>query len=153
MYERHGHTRLMKRSSEHYAWTNMVQRCTNKNRHDYPSYGGRGIAVCQEWRESFLAFYDHMGAKPEATSLDRIDNSLGYQPDNCRWATKDQQMQNTRSTRLITFNDETMGLNAWAKRLGVCHETLRVRLNKWPLELAMTKPFKNDSRRKGTENA
>lgn len=149
MYERHGHTRRKTRSTEHYAWTNMVQRCTNRNRHDYSSYGGRGITVCNRWLSSFEAFFSDMGSKPFGTSLDRIDNSKGYAPDNCRWATKNQQMQNTRATRLITFNGLTMGLNAWAKHLGINKESLRTRLNKWPLHKAMTQPAKPDHRRTG----
>jgi hypothetical protein len=151
MYERHGHTRRMARSSEHYAWTNMVQRCTNPNRQDFTSYGGRGISVCDKWRDSFEAFFADMGERPSPQhSIDRFPNNDGnYEPGNVRWATKHQQMQNTRATRLITFNGETMGLNAWAKKLGLNKESLRTRLNNWPLELAMTKPAKNDHRRIG----
>lgn len=117
----------------------MVQRCTNPNRHDFASYGGRGITVCEKWRDSFEAFFADMGEKPVGTSLDRINNNLGYQPGNCRWATKDQQMQNTRATRLITFNGQTMGLNAWAKHVGIGRQSLSDRLRRgWPLEKALT---------------
>lgn len=126
----------------------MVARCTNPNRHDFSYYGGRGITVCKRWRESFATFLVDMGKRPtEKHSLDRKDNSLGYGPKNCRWATKDEQMQNTRGTRLITFRGETMGLNAWAKRLGCNKESLRTRLNKWSIERAITQPFKSDKRR------
>jgi len=118
----------------------MIARCTNPNRPDYEYYGGRGITVCTAWRDSFAIFLADMGEKPKGKSLDRIDNDLGYEPSNCRWATKHQQMQNTRSTRLITFNGETMGLNAWAKRLGINKESLRFRLNNWTLDRAMTEP-------------
>ena len=64
MYERHGHTRKGERSGTHHTWTNMVARCTNPNRPDYKFYGGRGIEVCQAWRESFAAFLADMGEKP-----------------------------------------------------------------------------------------
>lgn len=147
MYERHGHVRNRNRSSTHYAWTNLIQRCTNKNRPDYRYYGGRGITVCAEWRNSFTAFLKYMGERPSPShTIDRVDNSRGYEPD-CRWATRAEQMQNTRGTRLITFNGETMGINAWAKRLGCNKESLRTRINNWPLEQAMTRPFKPDHRR------
>lgn len=139
MYERHGHTRERERSSTHHTWTNMVARCTNPNRPDYRYYGGRGIEVCEAWRDSFAAFLADMGEKPEGRSLDRIDNEVGYEPGNCRWATKHQQMQNTRATRLITFAGQTMGLNAWAKRVGINKQSLSDRLRRgWPLEKALT---------------
>lgn len=150
MYERHGHTRAKGRSATHYAWTNMIARCTNPKRPDYRYYGARGIFVCDRWLNSFAAFLADMGERPSAGhSIDRIDNAKGYGPENCRWATKDQQMQNTRGTRLITFGGETMGLNAWARRLGLNKESLRVRLLKWPIERAFTQPAKADHRRKG----
>lgn len=139
MYERHGHVAGRKRTPTHYAWTNMISRCINKNRPDYHCYGGRGITVCDRWRNSFSAFLEDMGERPDGHSLDRIDNSKGYEPGNCRWATRDQQMQNTRATRLISFQNETMGLTAWARRLGLNKESLRSRLLRgWPIEKALT---------------
>jgi hypothetical protein len=139
MYERHGHVIGRKRSSTHQTWTNMVARCTNPNRPDYRYYGARGITLCTRWRNSFANFLNDMGAKPVGLSLDRIDNARGYEPGNCRWATKDEQMQNTRATRLITFNGETMGLNAWARRIGLNPTSLSNRLRKgWSVEKALT---------------
>jgi hypothetical protein len=139
MYERHGHVRGRKRSATHYAWTNMISRCINKNRPDYHRYGGRGITVCDAWRNSFSAFLADMGPRPDGTSLDRIDNNCGYEPGNCRWATKHEQMQNTSATRRISFRGETMGINAWASRLGINKQSLSDRLRRgWPLEKALT---------------
>ncbi len=146
-YEAHGETRGRIRSYEHQAWTNMIQRCTNAKRKDFKYYGGRGITVSDEWRNSFRAFAAHMGKRPPRTSLDRIDNSKGYQSGNCRWATKEQQMQNTRHTRLIEYKGEKLGLNAWAQRLGLNKESLRVRLKKFPVEEAFTRTIKKDHRR------
>jgi hypothetical protein len=141
-YESHGHAVARKRTPTYLVWCNMISRCTNSKRPDYASYGGRGITVCKEWLASFNAFLADMGERPDSTSLDRVDNAKGYAPGNCRWATKHEQMQNTRATRLLTFRGESMGLNAWAKRLGMNKESLRVRLAKWPLERAMTQPKK-----------
>jgi hypothetical protein len=88
---RGGHSRVYR------IWNAMKQRCHNPNQPHFPRYGGRGIAVCDEWRKSFDAFYAHMGDPPSLDhSIDRIDNDLGYQPGNCRWATDSEQMKNRR---------------------------------------------------------
>lgn len=140
-YEKHYQVISCKRSATYQTWTNMRQRCSNPKRPDYKYYGGRGIKVCERWNNSFLAFIKDMGERPEGMSLDRKDNSLGYEPDNCKWATKDEQMQNTRQTNKISFNGVVMGLNAWAKKIGINKESLRTRLcNGWSIEEALTIP-------------
>jgi hypothetical protein len=77
------------------VWKTMRQRCVNPNCVDYPDYGGRGINVCARW-DDFSAFAEDMGDRPEGASIDRIDNTRGYEPNNCRWATHAQQAQNRR---------------------------------------------------------
>jgi len=141
-YERHRQTVQMRRTPVYQAWVNMRMRCSNRNRPDFSQYGGRGITVCDRWKNSFANFLNDMGERPEGMSLDRIDNELGYSPENCRWATKDQQMQNTRATRLIEFGGLRMGMTAWARRLGINKESLRIRLQRWPIEKALTAPAK-----------
>lgn len=85
------------------------------------------------------AFLEDMGPKPDGLSLDRIDNSRGYGPNNCRWATKHEQMQNTRATRLLSFNGRTQGINAWAREIGINKQSLSDRLKRgWSLEKALT---------------
>lgn len=119
----------------------MVGRCTNPKRPDYRFYGGRGITVCDRWLASFAAFLSDMGSRPgpEGTSIDRIDNAKGYGPDNCRWATIHEQMQNTRGTRLIAFEGRSMGIAAWAREIGINKESLRTRLLRgWTIEAALT---------------
>ena len=77
------------------VWSNMLQRCTNPKNKDFRHYGARGIAVCDSW-QTFANFLADMGEKPNGLTIDREDNDGNYEPANCRWATRSQQMQNTR---------------------------------------------------------
>ena len=91
----HGFRKL--RSPEYTAWTHMKSRCYNKNNKDYHYYGGRGIGICDEWKNNFMSFFNDMGVKPEwANSIDRIDTNGNYEPGNCRWATHYTQVKNRR---------------------------------------------------------
>lgn len=84
---------------QHYlygTWDSMVQRCTNPNSRAFNNYGGRGIKVCERWRNSFIDFISDMGERPEGHTLERKNNSHGYYPENCTWATRRRQSINTR---------------------------------------------------------
>lgn len=93
-YKRHGKDR-----ATYNGWLSMIQRCTDPSDLHYKNYGGRGITVCERWKD-FENFYADMGKKPDGLTLDRIDNDAGYSPDNCRWATRAQQQRNRRCNRL-----------------------------------------------------
>jgi hypothetical protein len=116
----------------------MVMRCHNPNSSSYARYGAKGIMVCDRWRvyENRLA---DMGEPPDGMTLDRIDNSQGYSPDNCRWATAKQQAANSSKPRWLTLNGETKNLSEWARHLGIHNVTLWERIQRgWPLEIALT---------------
>lgn len=84
-------------SPEHNSWRGMKERCTNPNYKQYGDYGGRGIDICESWMESFANFYNDMGDRPsDKHTLERVDNDLGYGPDNCIWATRESQNKNKR---------------------------------------------------------
>ena len=131
----------MKGAPEYTCWKAMNQRCNNQNCKAFPRYGGNGITICARWK-SFENFYADMGPKPSAShSIDRIDGSLGYSPDNCRWATPKEQSQNRDFVRMITFRGETLCLTDWASKIGIDFKTLYSRLNYgWSIEKTLTTP-------------
>ncbi len=137
----------MSDTPEFRTWESMIARCYKPNRHDYPRYGGRRITVCDQWRESFAAFYADMGPRPSANhSIDRVDNDGPYCPENCRWATRKQQSRNMRSNLLITFQGETLCLTDWAEKLGVSLTALKHRVARgWSNKRTLTQPVRGQA--------
>jgi len=131
---------------EYRAWGDMKQRCQRPSHASYKNYGGRGITVCDRW-QTFENFFADMGERPtQQHSIDRRDNNGNYTPENCRWATRDEQMSNLRKTRLITFNGETLHMAEWARRTGIKSANILARIKLgWPLDMVLgppTRPYK-----------
>jgi hypothetical protein len=130
----HGHnsTKLGK-SRTYQSWDGIIQRCCNPNCVAYLKYGARGIKVCERWRD-FKNFLADMGERPLDKTIDRIDSKKGYYPENCRWATRLEQGQNTSRNIRITMNGKTLVLSEWARRLNVHRNTLGYRYHRgiWP---------------------
>lgn len=135
-----GATKGYRKSTEYVSWSEMKRRCYNTRNAEYHNYGGRGITVCDQWKNSFVDFLAYVGKKPSPdATIDRIDVNGNYEPGNVRWATKPEQSQNTRKTRKLTYNGETLCLREWARRLCITHQTISTRLAKgWPLEKVLS---------------
>lgn len=125
------------------VWTNMKQRCNNPHHKAYKNYGARGITVCDEWSNSSEAFFKWAfdNGYSEGLELDRIDNNLGYFPENCRWITHKEQQLNKRNNRLVEYNGETKPLILWQQELGFDYHRINVRLLKgWDAKRAFETP-------------
>ncbi len=145
MSERHGHTHGRRETPEYQAWKSMVARCTIPSASHYAEYGGRGIGVCQRWRESFVVFLADVGPRPSAThSLDRIDPNGNYEPGNVRWATRHEQHRNQRSNRFLTIDGKRMCMTDWAKLSPVSWAAISRRLDAgWDAKSAVFAPSQN----------
>lgn len=121
----------------------MKKRVLSPGADQYPQYGGRGITICERWLvfENFLA---DMGERPNTEMfLERINNEGNYEPSNCKWATRSEQARNRRTNHLITYDNRTQPLIAWAEEIGISRLTLRSRLREqWTIERALTEPIR-----------
>jgi hypothetical protein len=148
----HGHSVGAGVSRTFRIWTNMKTRCFNPKGSSYAHYGARGITVCEEWRGSFEQFLADMGEAPARMSLDRIDTNGPYSKANCRWATQQQQMSNTRATRLIPCDGELMPMSEAARRKGIKPATVHARLKQgWSVERALSEPVRTTTAEHGIE--
>jgi hypothetical protein len=144
-HEIHGHSpnhRSGFRSLEYQTWVGMIARCTNEKHGSYSRYGGRGIIVCDRWMNSFVSFLEDMGSRPTSDhTIDRVDRNGNYEPDNCRWATRKEQMRNMANNVLVTANGKTATVVEWAEELGVSANALYLRLkNGWDHHRVINEP-------------
>lgn len=132
-------THGMTKTPTYFSWVAMKYRCKDKTR-NVASYAAKGITYCPEW-ESFDRFYADMGDKPPGTSIDRINNALGYFKENCRWATNAVQNANRDSTRWVEWRGDRYPLTQLSVICGISRTTFKERLNRgWTVERAMTVP-------------
>lgn len=133
-----------KYAREFTSWKGMLERCYDKDFRYHHYYGGRGISVCERWRNSFVNFINDMGSKPTPKhTLDRYPNMNGnYEPENCRWATAKEQQRNTRKNKFITYKGETHCISEWAELYGLRTGTLWNRLKSgWSMGKAIHTPL------------
>jgi hypothetical protein len=136
----------------HTLWCEMMRRCTIETRREYKNYGGRGITVCDEWKE-FQVFLTDMGERPDGCSLDRIDNDKGYSKENCRWATIKEQSRNKRTNKILTIGGVSKTAIEWSEQPNaVKYYNIIVRLAAgWSDEDAVFKPTRVMTPRKNKE--
>ena len=145
---KHGGSRRGKRDRLYAVWNAMRQRCENPRSSSYENYGGRGIAVCEEWKNSYETFRSWAidnGYDPDADfglcTIDRIDVDGDYEPGNCRWADAKTQANNCRDNRKVTAFGKTQNASEWADETGIKCQTILSRLrNGWDPETALTIP-------------
>lgn len=127
------------KSPEYRSWSMMLNRCFNRNSDDFAAYGGRGVTVCEEWQNSYVAFLESMGRRPSsAHSIERIKNDGNYTPDNCKWATPTEQANNRRSSRFVDFRGQRLTLAELARIANVNYGSLRSRLCRMDAEAAIS---------------
>lgn len=126
----HGYCTQETRRNEYWIWQGMKQRCLNPKEESYNNYGGRGITVCDRWLHSFDSFIKDMGACPSGLTIERNNVNGNYEPGNCRWATRREQMNNMRRNRKFTHEGKTMTMAEWARVLNTPYARLRERIKR-----------------------
>lgn len=139
----HRKTHGAKRTRLYTIWSGMKRRCENANDEAYSNYGGRGIAICAEWRTDFVAFQTWAWAAGYRSTLtiDRENNDGNYEPGNCRWATYQAQGRNRRGNVRVDWDGETITLVELSERTGVSYDLLKQRLHRgWEVGRAVSEP-------------
>lgn len=131
----HGKTK----TTEYAIWRGMRYRCLSESCKEYKHYGGRGIAVCEAWANSFEAFLKDMGPRPKGASIERLNNDGNYEPSNCKWADKAEQSRNKRSNVFIEIEGVRLTQSEWAKKNNIPVQVIYTRIKRgWGTEDAVT---------------
>jgi hypothetical protein len=131
-----------RRDRLYWIWSAMLDRCRNSKNTAYANYGGRGIAVCERWVR-FENFKSDMGDRPEGKSLDRINNDLGYSPENCRWVSRQEQNSNRRNCIFVECEGSRVTLKEYCRRHQLPYRPIvkRIQDRNWPMDLALSVPI------------
>lgn len=131
-----------RRTPEYSVWKSIIQRCTNRNTNCFPRYGGRGILVCERWRNSFVDFVADVGQRPSpGHQIDRINNDGNYEPGNCRWATPQQNRNNRPDVLRVCYRGNIMTVTELAALAGIRYSTMVARIKRgWNVERAVFAP-------------
>lgn len=125
------------------VWCGILRRCNNKSQRSYKDYGGRGITVCDEWKNNFKIFYDWamQNGYSDNLTIDRIDVNGNYEPNNCRFITNKQQSRNRRNNKIYTLNNQTHCLSEWAEIYNIDYKLVWGRINSgWDIKKALKTP-------------
>lgn len=118
------------RTKEYIAWGNIIERCYNPNNTHFGIYGGRGIIVCESWKNSYETFLSDMGIAPSKKhTIERIEVNGNYEPGNCKWATQKEQCNNKRNNVKVKYNHEELPLQVWCDKLKIDHSKVRHHLS------------------------
>lgn len=141
----------LRKHSLYGVWDGMINRCYRDTCEHYKSYGGRGISICDEWRNDFVAFYNWStnNGYEKGLTIDRIDNEGNYEPSNCKWSTRKQQQANRRNTIFIEIDGAIKSLSEWSDESGISKKVIDYRIRKgWIPSEAVFKPINTNYRRK-----
>lgn len=141
---KHGETK----TRLHKIWSSMHERCEREKHLHYSDYGGRGISVCEEWKDYIpFAKWARNNGYSDNLTLDRIDVNGNYEPSNCRWVTMKEQHNNKRNNRILLYHGETYTLTQLAEKVGINKTTLKERINLgWSIEDAVNRPIRQRTR-------
>lgn len=147
MHERHGMTGTPERNS----WDGAKKRCHSITSKDYPRYGAKGIRMCDAWRNSFTVFYTDMGPKPgREYSLERVDGTRGYEPDNCVWALPVEQTLNRKITVWVDFSCKRLSLKDACAAAEVPYHTIHNRMRRHSMTFYQAIAFHSTGKGGGT---
>lgn len=138
------------RSTDHplySTWKSMKTRCYNPNYRCYHRYGGRGIKICDRWKNSLANFVSDMGPRDKGCSIDRINNDGDYEPGNCRWSSQIVQTNNTERNVRLTFQNRTQTVAQWAHETGIPYHVFQYRIKAgWTTERILCQPIRGHAK-------